>query len=92
MQGEQPGGAAGRDEDLLMEEEGEWMVALKEALAPPPLGPGETGSRPKDRQRAATDQEWPEEARASRGKGDSRPHRSRGRRPGVCCRGETQPP
>ena len=44
-----PEGTAALDGDLLMEEDGEWMVALKEALAPQP---GETGSQPKDRQRA----------------------------------------
>ena len=87
-----PGGTAELDEDLLMEEE--WLVALKGALAPRPLRLGEAGSRPKDRQRATKaaqgflDQEGPEEARASPGEGDSSPHQSRGRCPGVCLRGE----
>ena len=44
-----PKGTAALDGDLPMEEEGEWLVALKEALAP---RPGETGSQPKDQQRA----------------------------------------
>ena len=35
-----------------MEEEGEWLVALKEALALRRPRPGETGSQPKDWQRA----------------------------------------
>ena len=35
-----------------MEEDGEWMVALKEALALRPPRPGETGGQPKGRQRA----------------------------------------
>ena len=47
-----PEGTAALDGDLLMEEDGEWMVALKEALAPWLPRPGETGSQPKDRQRA----------------------------------------
>ena len=46
---ENPEGAAALNGDLLMEEDGEWMVALKEALAP---RPGETGGQPKGRQRA----------------------------------------
>ena len=35
-----------------MEEDSEWLVALKVALVPQPPGPGETGSQPKGRQGA----------------------------------------
>ena len=47
---ESPEGATALEGDLLMEEDGEWMVALKAALAP---RPGETGGPPKGRQRDA---------------------------------------
>ena len=40
------------DGELLMEGEGEWMVALKEALAPRPPRLVETGGPPKGRQGA----------------------------------------
>ena len=43
-----PYGTAALDGDLPMEEEGEWLVALKEALALRRPRPGETGSQPKD--------------------------------------------
>ena len=50
---ESPEGATALEGDLLMEEDGEWMVALKAALAPRPPRPGETGGPPKGRQRDA---------------------------------------
>ena len=45
-------GDAAFDGDLLMEEDGEWMVALKAVLAPRPPRPAETGGPPKGRQGA----------------------------------------
>ena len=94
-----PESDAAPDGELLMEEEGEWMVALKAALVPRPPRLGETGGQPKGRQRgsqayprAAADQRGPEEAGAGPGEGDSSPHRGRGRRPRGCCREEASPP
>ena len=49
---ENPEGAAALNGYLLMEEDGKWMVVLKEALAPRPPRPGETGGQPKGQQRA----------------------------------------
>ena len=49
---ESPERAVALDGDLLMEEDGKWMVALKAALAPRPPRRGETGGQPKGRQRA----------------------------------------
>ena len=45
-------GDAALDGDLLMEEDGEWMVALKAALALGLPQPAETDSQPKGRQGA----------------------------------------
>ena len=96
---ENPEGAAALNGDLLMEEDGEWMVALKEALAPRPAVAGGDGGPAKgpaeghqSRPRAAADQRGPEEAGASRGEGDRGPHRGRGRHPGVRRQEETSPP
>ena len=50
---ESPEGATTLEGDLLMEENGKWRVALKAALAPQLLRPGETGGPPKGRQRGA---------------------------------------
>ena len=49
---ENPEGDTALDVDLLMEEDGEWMVALKEALAPMPPRPGERGGPWKGQQGA----------------------------------------
>ena len=43
---------AALDGELLMEEDGEWMVALKAALEPGPPRLGETGGQPKGQQGA----------------------------------------
>ena len=81
-----------------MEEDGEWMVALKAALAPQPPRPGETGDQPKGRQRVpkpiqgSPPTKGDQEAGASRRAGDSGPHRGRGHRPGVRGREEATPP
>ena len=56
---ESPEGDVALNGDLLMEEDGEWMVALKAALALRPLRPGETGGQPKGRQRAAKPTQGP---------------------------------
>ena len=50
---ESPEEANALEGDLLMEEDSEWMVALKAALAPRPPRPGETGGPLKGRQRDA---------------------------------------
>ena len=47
---ESPEGDAAFDGDLLMEEDGEWMVALKAALAHQPPRPAETGGPPKGKE------------------------------------------
>ena len=49
---ESPEGAAALKGELLMEEDVEWMVALKAALATQHPQPGETGGQPKGWQRA----------------------------------------
>ena len=62
---ESPEGAAALNGDLLTEEDGEWMVALKEALAPQL---GETGGQPKGRQRATKAIQGPPPARGGQKK------------------------
>ena len=49
---EVPESDAALDGELLMEEDGEWMVALKAALEPGPPRLGETGGQPKGQQGA----------------------------------------
>ena len=86
-----PSGTARLDEDLLMEEDGELMVALKEALGPRPPRPGETGSWPKDRQRAAKAAQGPPPTR----KGQKKPEPAAGKgtaaptRAGAAAQGST---
>ena len=80
-----------------MEEDGEWMVALKEALAPLLGGDGKPAEGSAEGHqscpRAAVDQGGPdEEAGAGRGEGDHGPHRGRGHRPRVRCREEASLP
>ena len=90
-------GAAALDGDLLMEEDGEWMIALKAALAPQPPRSGEAGGQPKGWQRATQPIQGPPPTEGGQKKpgpaaGRGQRHRGRGHRPGAHCREETSPP
>ena len=65
---ESPEGDAALDRDLLMEEDSEWMVALKAALAPRPPGPAEMGGQPKGRQGAPKPVQGPPPTKGSQKK------------------------